>query len=133
MTSKFIYPESLLPKRFRYPEAFVTISDAGIQVPTIHPWFFFDAESKVGKLFYSIRQHDGRNLIPFAQVQNGDGDIACFDGDDRTGNPAVLILITDKSDRRYGFANFDDWFSAALEYSVKFKTDRRPISDYLKK
>lgn len=62
---------------------------------------------------FSVRRHDGRNLIPFAKVDDGRGDVACFDGDDSTGNPQVLMLVLDESGRSYSFADFEAWLAAA--------------------
>ncbi len=35
-------------------------------------------------------------LIPFASLENGDGDVAFFDGRNQSGNPAVAMLILDE-------------------------------------
>lgn len=56
--------------------------------PDFGLWWFIDANSDAGKHAYSVRQHDGRNLIPFAKVDDGRGDIACFDGDDTSASRA---------------------------------------------
>jgi hypothetical protein len=47
-------------------------------------------------------------------VDDGRGDIACFDGDDRSGNPLVLMLVLDETGRHYTFSDFDHWMSAAV-------------------
>jgi hypothetical protein len=104
-----LYPTDKLPTAFHYPAQFATMASTG-EHPQIGQWWFVDANSEAGELFYSIRKHDGRNLIPFAK---GNDDIACFDGDDASGNPAVLILILDGSGRHYSFKNFADWLTAA--------------------
>lgn len=111
-----LYPAEQLPEGFNYPERLKRMSESG-GCPSIAPWWFVDADSKAGRLFYSIREHDGRNLVPFAKVDDGRGDIACFDGDDNSGNPAVLMLILDESGRAYSFKDFDDWMNAALSDS----------------
>lgn len=108
-----LYPAHQLPEGFNYPERLKRMSEAG-GYPPIAPWWFVDSDSKAGRLFYSIREHDGRNLIPFAKVDDGRGDIACFDGNDISGDPAVLMLVLDDSGREYSFKNFDEWMSAAF-------------------
>lgn len=112
MTTFQLYSDNLLPKGFLYPQQLRVISESGTH-PRIAPWWFVDAASEAGELFYSIREHDGRNLIPFAKVDDGRGDIACLDGDDTSGNPRVLMLVLDESGRAYSFRDFDDWMSAA--------------------
>jgi len=113
-----LYPADQLPEGFKYPERLKRMSELG-GYPSIAPWWFVDADSKAGRLFYSIREHDGRNLVPFAKVDDGRGDIACFDGDDHSGNPAVLMLVLDETGRAYSFKDFDDWMNAALSDSAK--------------
>ena len=101
-----------LPPGFRYPEKFVAMIAAN-DLPDLYPWTFVDAQSEAGRLLYSLRKADGRNLIPFATLESGDGDTACFDGDNTTGHPAVLMLVLDGSGRSYAFADFEDWIRAA--------------------
>lgn len=110
-----LYDKSILPPGFRYPDAIQAIAK-GSGTLSAGPWWFVDAASDAGKLFYSIRNHDGRNLVPFAKM---DDDIACFDGDDRTGNPAVLALVLDDSDRAYGFKDFASWLIVACSLSTR--------------
>lgn len=60
-----------------------------------------------------MRNYDERNLIPFAKVDDGRGDVACFDGDDSSGDPAVLMLVLDESGRMYSYPDFATWMEAA--------------------
>jgi hypothetical protein len=103
-----LYEADQLPVGFIYPERLKHMSASG-EYPEISPWWFVDADSKAGRLFYSIREHDGCNLVSFAKVDDARGDIACFDGDDISGNPSVLMLVLDESGRAYSFKDFDDW------------------------
>lgn len=113
MTTSFSpYASEMLPGSFRYPEAYLRLSKSGTP-PDLSPWWFIDAESKAGRLAYSVCKHDGRSLIPFAKVDDGRGDVACFDGDDASGNPEVKILVLDDSGRSYSFADFTAWMDAA--------------------
>lgn len=104
-----LYERALLPKGFEYPELLAQFSRTGAY-PTIEPWWFIDAGTKAGDLFYSVRTHDGRNLVPFAKM---DDDLACFDGDDASRNPAVHALVLDESGRSYSFRDFAEWLLAA--------------------
>jgi len=107
-----IYSREQLPSGFKYPTQFLEFA-GGAAHPNMYPWLFIDAHSTVGELAYSVRQKDGRSLVPFASVEDDRKDIACFDGDDTSGNPAVLMLILDDSGRSYSYANFEDWLKAA--------------------
>jgi len=105
-----LYGRDDLPAGFRYPESIVLFAE-GAECPDIAPWWFVDASSEAGRLFHSIRRHDGRNLVPFAKGDDDD-DIACFDGDDLSGDPEVLMLVLDASGRHYSFASFKAWLEA---------------------
>lgn len=107
-----IYVQETLPEGFRYPESFLEMVSADGR-KNLYPWVLIDPKSEVGQLLFSLGAAEGKNLIPFASLENGDGDAACFDGNDTTGNPAVLMLILDESDRSYSFADFDDWMKMA--------------------
>jgi hypothetical protein len=108
----------LLPRGFKYPARLSVFADAD-EAAAVAPWWFVDATSEAGALFWSVRTSDGRNLIPFAKVDDGRGDIACFDGGDLSGDPAVHMLVLDGSGRRYEFANFDAWLDSALRDAGK--------------
>ncbi|WP_200872565.1 hypothetical protein [Cupriavidus sp. SK-4] len=91
-----LYTSELLPEGFRYAPELSEMAATGDYYP-VGQWWFIDASSKAGRLAYSVRNHDGRNLIPFAKVDDGRGDVACFDGNDHSGDPVVLMLILDHS------------------------------------
>jgi hypothetical protein len=113
MTKGFAtYPRERLPAGFRYPHKFLEFANTG-SYPNIGEWWFIDANSNAGELMYSIRLHDGRNLIPFAKVDDGRADVACFDGEDPSGDPQILMLVLDDSGRRYSYDNFAAWLAAA--------------------
>ena len=109
-----LYSRSKLPQDFQYPAKLKHFAQTG-KYPAIYPWWFVDATTEAGELFYVTREFDGRNLVPFAKVDDGRNDIACFDGDDTSGNPEVLMLILDDSGRAYGFPDFEAWFVAATK------------------
>ena len=106
------YPRDLLPRGFRYPQRYLNFAETG-EYPAIYPWWFIDAESEVGRLAYEVGRLENAMLVPFAKIDDSAGDIACFDGNDSTGNPRIIMLITDGSGRAYSFNDFDDWLSAA--------------------
>lgn len=113
--SKFeLYARELLPPGFSYPTEIQNFASTG-EYEDFGPWWFIDAKSKAGELAYSVRNFDGRNLVPFAKVDDGRGDVACFDGDDSSGNPKILMLVLDDSGRLYSFKNFSEWKVAALK------------------
>ncbi len=107
---KKIYNQDELPEGFKYPESFLQ----GVAAQNnLYPWIFIDVESDAGKLLHTIGMSDDKNLVPFASLENGDGDAACFDGNDCSGNPSVIMLILDDSGRSYSFRDFDEWLERA--------------------
>ena len=102
----------MLPKGFRYPRDLTDVAAGKQHVPEGH-WWFIDANSKPGELAYSIRGHDGRNLIPFAKVDDGRGDVASFDGNDCTGDPVILMLVLDDSSRSCSYRSFQEWMKGS--------------------
>ncbi len=114
-----IYTKDLLPERFAYPSAFLE----WIKTPeasSVYPWTLINTKGEVGHLLYSLRKSDGRNLVPFASLETGDGDVACFDGGNQSGDPAVLMLVLDGSGRSYSYPNFSAWLKTAREESKKW-------------
>jgi len=103
------YEPKTLPKGFRYPGGLTAMAEGA----GLYPWVFIDPASAVGQLAWKVRKSDGRNLVPFASVEDDRKDIACFDGDDPSGNPEVLILVVDGSGRQYSFPDFAAWRTAA--------------------
>lgn len=116
-----MYSRELLPSRFQYPPSFMEFLRSGASTD-LYPWVIVETSSDVGRLLFSLANADGRNLIPFASLENGDGDAACFDGNDTTGDPAILMLILDGSNRNYSFANFDEWLQKAKSDASRFKS-----------
>lgn len=111
------YLANIVPHEFRYPPAFLEIA-ASSAPNSLYPWWFVDASSQAGELFWKTRRSDGRNLIPFAKTDELD-DIACFDGDDHSGDPRVL-MIASSDGRNYGFKNFAEWLSNAEKDAAQF-------------
>lgn len=109
-----LYAVEKLPSGFRYPDKLIKIA-ASANCLDIYPWWFVDAISDTGRLFYEVRQPGRRNLIPFAKVDDDRDAIACFDGDDLSGNPRVLLLVSDENwDPPQSFVDFDSWLDAAV-------------------
>jgi hypothetical protein len=103
---------------FPSPEQLCRLAASG-EYPEIYPWWFIDADSDAGRLAWSVRQHDGRNLVPFAKVDDGRGDVACFDAD--RDDAAVHMLVLDESGRRYSYPSFAAWLRAAQADAAKYR------------
>jgi hypothetical protein len=105
---------SQLPQGFQYPRAFLELAQAQAEAPG--NWLFVDAKGEVGTLLYSIAQSKSKTLVPFASLENGDGDVACFENSPNTNELKVVVLITDESERSYSFRNFSHWLEQAAHF-----------------
>lgn len=115
-----LFEPAALPAGFRYPAALVKLA-AGPGRVDMFPWSFINAQSDIGKLTYLVRDHDGRNLVPFASVADDRKDIVCFDGNDGSGDPAVHTLIVEGQSDPCSFASFARWYAVALNDALQWR------------
>lgn len=106
-----LYSSDVLPHGFKYPAAFLELAESGAKFDVLYPWWFYDASSRAGELVSRFINEMG--LIPFAKTDLY-GDIACFVGNDTTGNPPIRMLCS-SVDRSYGYASYQEWFDIATK------------------
>jgi hypothetical protein len=101
-----------LPKGFRFPKALYDFCSANPPID-LYPWYVFDDQAIVDTWHDIVREwYPTRNLIPFARNDILGDDIACFDGDDASGEPKVYFLHTFASagwEDRGEVAGFAEW------------------------
>ncbi len=111
-----ISPEKL-PKGFRYPARFTEFCAVSAETD-IKPWSILETQDDVEGWLEIVQEwYPTRSLIPFAQHDVTGDDIACFDGNDRTGNPRVHLVHSFASagwEDRGSVANFDAWISEVV-------------------
>ncbi len=112
MPREMFYLPSDLPSGFSYPRQYVELRESNPADDVLYPWFFFDPYGEVGRDLLTLCGEDGRKLVPFASLELGDGDTACFECTG-SGEPGVVMLIFDGSGRSYGFKHFDAWLAQA--------------------
>jgi hypothetical protein len=112
MTFAPIYSLDDLPPGFRYPQFFVDNLPL-LEAKNLYPWVFIKFDSDVGRLLLTVSKEAERPLVPFASLETGDGDVACFDGRCTDGTPRIVMLILDGSGRAYGFDSFEHWLRTA--------------------
>lgn len=101
---------------------------AADDLPAVEPWSWL---VKYEDDLYSwaeivAKQCPSRSLVPFAKHQDTD-DVFCFDGDDRTGNPPVLIIHTFASpgtEYRGQWTSFDVWWEEMEEHRAAWLVDQ---------
>lgn len=102
------------------------MNEAGT-IPDISPWIFFNQnkESADGWMLAVQRLYPTRMIVPFA-LWVGSDDIACFAGDDHSGDPLVHYVHVYASpgwEDRGSVANFTEWLKAAEKQSADFKAE----------
>lgn len=132
----FLYDLSILPDGFQFPADYLDVAMAGEGLD-IEPWRFLSKEMALSLSYYGsmLLKFPGTALIPFAIIQDESGlyndgwvVLACFDGGDRAGNPAVKIY--DFSRPKFspwdnlGYPSFSVWLKAAKEESARYKAER---------
>lgn len=71
-------------------------------------------------------QYPTRSLVPFAKHQDTD-DVFCFNGDDRSGDPPVLIIHTFASpgtEYRGQWTSFDVWWEEMEEHRAAWLAEQ---------
>lgn len=132
----FLYDLPILPDGFRFPTDYLSVVMADGDLD-IEPWRFLSKDMALSLSYYGsmLLKFPEATLIPFAIIQDGSGlyndgwvVLACFDGEDRVGRPAVKIY--DFSRPKFspwdnlGYPNFSAWFNAAQEESARYKAGR---------
>lgn len=103
---------------FQYPKSFIkTIST--VPEVDLEPWWFIVFEDgDVNYWHHTLKSlYPQRDLIPFAKF-NANDDIACFDGNDNSGDPQVLIIHAYAAvgwELHGSYKTFSDWLAAATE------------------
>ena len=137
MKSLFFYDTPILPSEFRFPESYLKLAQGSV-IPDLEPWHFMFLDMPSSLQYYGamLQKYHDKTLIPFAISNDPSGLfndgyvlLACFDGDEKTGNPKVYFhdysnpKVIDWIDR-YSLANFEEWLRVAQQESAQFKADR---------
>lgn len=122
----YLYDKKFLPKKFRFPQSFIDYVSCD-PIPYLEPWWFLCKFQKNADFWLNEvkRQYPNRVLIPFAKMEDSD-DVACFDGEDKSGNPKVYYVHTFAAsgweDRGY-VNNFEEWLKEAEAESELYKLE----------
>lgn len=123
----YLYAKTDLPDDFKYPDAYIDIMSLKV-IPDLEPWSFI-CEFKESASFWMSemkKQYPTRKLVPFAKLNYSD-DIACFDGEDISGDPKVYYVHAFASagweDRVYT-DSFAEWLKMARLESASYKAEQ---------
>ncbi|WP_430511449.1 hypothetical protein [Pannonibacter phragmitetus] len=115
------FPSDHLPEGFVYPAHYLEHAKS-LSYPMNFIWWFNDCSNGIDP-DWDLRLHwqsegwrymDEIDPIPFAR--NGDW-AAFFDGNDRNGDPKVVVVDLGNKMNSYKLSNFDVWLHRALQDS----------------
>lgn len=141
MSKIFLYNLAILPrlpKNFVLPESYINLMKRNDFID-IEPWSFLYDDMNDFLNYYSsmLSEYKDHPLIPFAIANDQSGlfndgyiILACFDGNDNTGNPKVYFHDygyhgeLPSWDKRYYLDNFLVWLEVAKGEAAQYKAER---------
>ena len=123
----YLYAKAELPDDFKYPVAYTDLMSLEV-IPDLEPWSFI-CEFKESASFWMSelkKQYPTRKIVPFAKLNYSD-DIACFDGEDISGDPKVYYVHAFASagwEYRGYTDSFAEWLKIARLESASYKSER---------
>lgn len=137
MSKLFFYDSPILPSGFGFPQSYLQLAQ-GSDIPDLEPWKFLFLNMPKSLNYYGamLEKYSDKPLVPFAIIDDQSGFynggyvvLACFDGDDKSGDPKVYFHDYSNPKRadwpdRYSLANFTEWLRVAGEESARYKAER---------
>lgn len=133
----FLYDSPILPSGFRLAQTYVDLAVKNL-LPDLSPWRFLAGDMATSLSYYGslLQKFPGKTLVPFAIIQDESGIyndgwvvLACFDGEDKSGDPAVLIYDYFKPKikpwENKSYNNFTAWLEAARRESDGYQSSLR--------
>lgn len=137
MSKLFFFDLPILPRGFSFPPSYLELA-RGHAIADLAPWKFLFLDMPCSLHYYGamLQKYPDKPLVPFAIANDPSGMfndgyvvLACFDGDDRSGNPKVYFhdygsrKQVNWSDR-YCLDNFTAWLQIAQGESARYKAER---------
>jgi hypothetical protein len=128
----FLPSPHLLPSGFRYPREYLQLVEKS-DLPDLFPWHFLGETPDELEPYVTgmLSVHADKHLIPFARFEDSaDGDLACFDGSDKNGDPKIYFHVFGRQspppawEKRHYLKNFAEWLHVAAEESATYKRER---------
>ncbi len=138
MNEVFLYDRPIIPEGFKFPEEYIRIAKIFPDID-IRDWRLLFDDMGTSLRYYSsmLSDYKDKPLIPFAILPDELGRewsgfpiVACFDGDDRSGDPIVYLHDFNKGrypswNKLFYLTNFSEWLERAKkEDAKKFRLDR---------
>src|ERR1700757_3263083 len=99
MNKPFFYNLPILPVGFTFPKSYLQLAE-GNAIPDLEPWNFLFQNIPASLNYYGamLQKYPDKPLVPFAFIDDQSGFynggyvvLACFDGDDISGDPKVYF------------------------------------------
>ncbi|MDH3349603.1 MAG: hypothetical protein OEM02_16070 [Desulfobulbaceae bacterium] len=129
MKPMYMFEDVFVPVEFLFPKAYLEFMQSGF--PDLTPWWFVAEEPAKAKMFYQTINKCKRSkklLIPFAKIDDSTGDIACFDGEDTTGNPKIFFSVGSEDSmscvdwkKRYFLEDINAWLIIAQKDAKRWR------------
>lgn len=137
MSKLYLYDSPILPTEFRFPKDYLDLAHRP-DIPDLEPWefLFLNMPSSLNYYGAMLQKYPDKPLIPFAIIDDKSGlynggyvVLACFDGDDNSGDPKVYFHDYSNPKRvdwadRHALPNFSEWLRVAGEESARYKLER---------
>ena len=121
MNNYYFYPSDKLPKGFKFPEDYLREVVGGRDFGS---WWFAGINQVFADLCLDVINEDSQGRyfwVPFAKCSKS-LDVACFDGNDFSGNPRVFFY-TNKAiskefdlNKRFYLDDFSSWCEHIKKY-----------------
>jgi len=137
MSDVFLYNTPILPNGFIFPQSYINTIKVS-NIVEVEPWSFLCKNMGMSLSYYGslLIKYEDHPLIPFAIANDQSGlfndgyiILACFDGNDKSGDPKVYFHDYGYSgeipiwDKRYYLDNFSAWLESAKEESAQYRAD----------
>lgn len=137
MIQSFLYDTPLLPEKFKLSEEYVQLAKDK-ECINLEPWQLLFYNKPLAIMYYGamLLRYTDKPLIPFAVANDQSGIynegyvvLACFDGDDESGNPKVYfhdysLKAYPKWSERYFLKDFSAWFEMAVAESKAYRAEQ---------
>lgn len=131
--TEYFYDSPILPHRFKLPQDYIDFSISGTS-QDLCPWMILSVDMATSLYYFGsmLLKFPNTSLVPFALISDESGIyndgwvvLACFDGENFSGNPMVRIYdystpqISSWQNRSYD--NFLDWLEADKKEAADYK------------
>ncbi len=138
----FLYDNPIIPEGFKFPEEYITLAKTNPSID-LEPWKLLFNSMGTSLSYYGdmLKKYEDKPLIPFAVfvdesgiIDEGYAMLACFDVDDRSGDPIVYLHNYEKKEypiwsKRYHIKNFTAWLKRAEKEAEEFRVERLKYED----